>query len=88
MAAYSLVLQQRHYLGSGGRQLHYPAGSAPGFTDVTLSLKLAADLAMQRLLVAHCWIINPPRSQLTNQLLLLCGSLRLDIRPAVLGVRR
>jgi len=66
--------------GTGGRQLHYPAGSAPGFTDVlwclfcpqrpgdaaavadlviacherdvTLSLKLAADLAMQRLLVA------------------------------------
>ena len=66
--------------GTGGRQLHYPAGSAPGFTDVrwclfcpqhpgdaaavadlviacherdvTLSLKLAAYLAMQRLLVA------------------------------------
>ena len=66
--------------GTGGRQLHDPAGSAPGFTDVrwclfcpqrpadaasvadlviacherdvTLSLKLAADLAMQRLLVA------------------------------------
>jgi hypothetical protein len=66
--------------GTGGRQLNYPAGAAPGFTDVrwclfcsqrpgdaaavadlviachewdvTLSLKLAADLAMQRLLVA------------------------------------
>jgi len=66
--------------GTGGRQLHYPAGAAPGFTDVrwclfcpqhpgdtaavadlviarherdvTLPLKLAADLAMQRLLVA------------------------------------
>ena len=66
--------------GTGGRQLNYPAGAAPGFADVrwclfcsqrpvdaaavadlviachewdvTLSLKLAADLAMQRLLVA------------------------------------
>ena len=66
--------------GTGGRQLHDPAGSAPGFTDVrwclfcpqrpgdaasvaelviacherdvTLSLKLSADLAIQRLLVA------------------------------------